>query len=155
LKCVFLFLGKTRQAYLHEGIEDYASRLARYVEVDIRVLKERCSNRDTDEVIRRKGAEVLLAQCRPGSFTVALDPGGKQYDSPGLARQLGAWQDQGKREITFLLGGHVGLDHTVIKAADALWSLSRLTFTHEMSRLIMLEQLYRAWNILAGGHYHK
>jgi len=155
LKYIFLFLGKTRQTYLHEGIEDYASRLSRYVSVDIRILKERYSNRDADEVIRRKSSQLLLEQCAPASFKVALDPGGKQYDSPGLARQLGAWQDQGKKEITFLLGGHTGLDRSVIEAADALWSLSRLTFTHEMSRLIMLEQLYRGWNILAGGHYHK
>jgi len=155
LKFVFLFLGKTRQPYLHEGIEDYADRLARYVDVDIRVLKERYSHRDADEVIQRKSAELLLAQCGSGGFKVALDPGGKQYDSPALARQLGAWRDQGKREIIFLLGGHVGLDGSVLQAADALWSLSRLTFTHEMSRLIMLEQLYRSWNILAGGHYHK
>ncbi len=155
MKFVFLFLGKTRQAYLHEGIDDYAARLRRYAQVDIRVLKERYSNRDTDEVIRRKGARQLLRQCPAGSFKVILDPGGKQYDSPGLARQLAAWQDQGRKEITFLLGGHLGLDRSVIDAADALWSLSRLTFTHEMSRLIMLEQLYRAWNILAGGHYHK
>jgi 23S rRNA (pseudouridine1915-N3)-methyltransferase len=155
LKYTFLFLGKTRQAYLDAGIADYASRLGRYARVEIRIIKERYSNRDTDAAIRRKGGDLLLEHCSPKSFKVALDPGGKQYDSPGLARQLSAWRDQGRQELVFLLGGHVGLDRSVIQAADALWSLSRLTFTHEMSRLIMLEQLYRAWTIVEGGQYHK
>lgn len=155
MKYIFLFLGKTRESYLRRGIEDYAERLGRYVHVDIRVVKERYSNRDTDEAIRRKGTQLLLDQCPSSAFTVALDLAGKEYDSPGLARQVAAWQDLGKREIIFILGGHLGLDPLAIESADALWSLSRLTFTHEMSRLIMLEQLYRAWNILSGGNYHK
>jgi len=155
LKIFFIFLGKTRQSYLEAAIEDYAARLRRYFPVELIVLKEKYHSNASDEVIKRAGAEQLLSRCGERGFKVALDPTGKQFDSPGLAREMKKIEERGLPEVYFLIGGHLGLDSRVIKSADLVWSLSRLTFTHEMSRVIVLEQLYRACTINGGQKYHK
>ena len=86
---------------------------------------------------------------------MALDPAGRTPDSAELAALLTAWEDRGAHTICFLIGGHLGLHHSVLARADLTLSLSRLTFTHELTRLILLEQLYRACTIRAGHNYHK
>jgi 23S rRNA (pseudouridine1915-N3)-methyltransferase len=155
LKFIFLFLGKTRQKYLETAISDYAARLGHFVEVDIVVLKERYNRNASDQVVKQAGSNLLLNRCGKKSFKVALDLSGKQYDSPGLAHMMHGWRERGLREVYFLIGGHLGLDHSAVQAADVVWSLSKLTFTHEMTRVIVLEQLYRGCTITAGGKYHK
>jgi len=155
VKFVFLFPGKTREKYLDAGIRDYAGRLARYVGVELVVLKEKHSHRGPAEQIRRRDAQQLLARTGARGLVVALDPAGRQVDSEELAHLVTGWEDRGAREIFFLIGGHLGLHETVLRRADLVLALSRLTFTHEMSRLILLEQLYRAWTIKAGHNYHR
>lgn len=155
MKFMLLFLGKTREGYLNQGISDYVDRLRRYVPVEIKVLKANHSKNDSDRVIMSREAEQLLAYSKSSSFTVALDPKGREYDSHELASVLEGWENRSLQTITFLIGGHLGLDKTVLDHADLIWSLSRLTFTHEMTRFILLEQLYRACSIKAGHNYHK
>lgn len=155
MKFIFLFLGKTRERYLDAAISDFVGRLDRYVETDIAILKERYSHNDPDEVVRRAGGDTLLSACGNKGLKVALDLSGKQFDSPGVASLIRKWQERGQRDIYFLIGGHLGLSRTVVQQADFVWCLSRLTFTHEMTRMILLEQLYRACTINAGGRYHK
>lgn len=155
MKFIFLFLGKTRQEYLAAAISDYAARLGHYVGVDIIVLKERYSRNASEREIKKAGSALLLNRCGRKSFKVALDVSGRQFDSPELAHVLQGWRDRGLREVCFLIGGHLGLDHGIVQASDVVWSLSSLTFTHEMTRMIVLEQLYRACTITAGGKYHK
>ncbi len=155
MKFTFLFLGKTRARYLDAAISDYAGRLGRYVDVEIVVLKERYSHKDPEDVIRKAGGEILLAACRDDGLKVALDLSGKQFDSPGLAAELRQWRERGRRNVYFMIGAHLGLPRQVVRRADLVWCLSPLTFTHEMTRMILLEQLYRACTINAGGHYHK
>ncbi len=154
MKFVFLFVGRTRERYLDAGIRDYAGRLARFVKVEIRVVKERHAHRGPDEQIRLQDAEQLLARTDRG-LVVALDGSGRQPDSGELARMVTGWEDRGVRQVFFLVGGHLGLHRSVLERADLVLSLSRLTFTHEMARLILLEQLYRAWTIKAGHNYHR
>ena len=86
---------------------------------------------------------------------MVLDPAGRTPDSEELAALLTGWEDRGLHTLCFLIGGHLGLHQSVLARADLTLSLSRLTFTHEMTRLILLEQLYRACTIRAGLHYHK
>jgi 23S rRNA (pseudouridine1915-N3)-methyltransferase len=148
------FLGKTKEGYLEHGIRDYADRLRRYLPVEIRVLKEP-GRLEPEAVLLAREAELLLAQAAPASLTVALDPAGREQTSEELAATLAAWEHQGLRTVCFLIGGHLGLDARVRGQAGQLWSLSRLTFTHEMCRLLLLEQLYRACSIKAGHNYHK
>ena len=154
MKFIFPFLGKTREEYLDAGIKDYAKRLSRFVQVEIVVLKNRSPKNIPDTVFKQQEAERLLDKIKPSSFIVALDTRGKETDSPGLARLIDDWEEKGIQTIYFLVGGHLGLHDDVVVKADMVLSLSQLTFTHEMSRFILMEQMYRAWTIKAGRKYH-
>jgi 23S rRNA (pseudouridine1915-N3)-methyltransferase len=155
MKFLVPLLGKTRESYLDAGIRDYAGRLSRFAGVELPVLKERYSRKDPDEVVKLHDAELLLEQANSANLCVALDPKGKSPDSEELAALMTNWENQGIGTVCFLIGGHLGLHCSVLQQADMLFSLSRLTFTHEMTRMILLEQLYRACTIKAGHKYHK
>jgi 23S rRNA (pseudouridine1915-N3)-methyltransferase len=154
MKFIFLFLGKTREHYLELGIRDYAERLGRFVQTEIVVLKEKHNKNAAIDVVKRRDADLLLERCQGQSLKVALDPGGQNFTSEELAALFPAWEDRGVQTVNFLLGGHLGLHERVRQQADLVLSLSRLTFTHEMSRLVLLEQLYRGCMINAGRNYH-
>lgn len=150
-----LFLGKTKQDYLAAGIDDFCRRLKRYAEINVRVLKDvKPASKPSLKIKQEEGA-LLLAHLAPKSFLVVLDPGGRQLSSEKLAVCLGDWRDCGRNHITIVLGGALGLSAEVLDRADLLLSLSTMTFTHEMARLLIVEQLYRAFNILNGTGYHK
>ncbi len=154
MKFEILFLGKTREKYLEQGIRDYAERLRRYIPLEIKTIKLKHGRNDSDQVIMKKEADLLLDRTATG-YLVALDPAGHEQRSEEMASAITGWENRGLQTITFLIGGHLGLADKVLKRADLNWSLSRLTFTHEMSRFILLEQLYRACSIKAGHNYHK
>ena len=147
-------LGKTREKYLDAGIRDYAGRLRRYAEVEMPLLKERHVHGAPDERIQWRQAEELLACCAGAQLLVALDPAGRALSSEELAALLSRWQEQGRAVIAFLIGGHLGLHRSVLDQADYRLSLSAMTFTNEISRLLLVEQLYRACTIQAGHKYH-
>ena len=155
MKFLVPLLGKTREPYLDAGIRDYAARLGRFATVELPVLKERHSRREADEVVKGHDAALLLEQATAAGLRVALDPSGRMASSEELAQWLAQWERRGIATICFLIGGHLGLHRSVLEQADLILSLSRLTFTHEMTRLLLLEQLYRAWTIKAGHNYHK
>lgn len=119
------------------------------------MLKERHSHKDADEVVKMHDAALLLEHAAPAGLRVALDPTGNTLNSEEFAALLTAWENRGVSTVCFFIGGHLGLHQTVLERADMTLSLSRLTFTHEMSRLILIEQLYRACTIKAGHKYHK
>ncbi len=151
----FLYLGKTKESYLAAGIADYTKRLTRYIPADIRVLKEtRIKKGDSEKLQVEKESEFLLQHAHE-SYIVCLDRTGRQMDSLELARQVENWEMQGQKKITFIIGGPLGLSPKIIEKADLVLSLSPMTFTHEMSRLLLMEQLYRACTIKAGEKYHK
>ena len=151
-----LFLGKTKEKYLAAGIEDFRKRLSRYAEVEIRTLKEKKWGRgEPENKIKAEETERLLASCGQPTLIVALDPGGRQASSEELAQLLQQWEEQGHRKITLVIGGPLGLAPSIHQSADTILSLSAMTFTHEMARLLLLEQLYRACSIRAGSQYHK
>ncbi|MCI5140261.1 MAG: 23S rRNA (pseudouridine(1915)-N(3))-methyltransferase RlmH [Candidatus Electrothrix sp. ATG1] len=154
MKILIPFIGKTKEKYLDQAIQDYTGRLQRYLPVEIKVLKSRFGKNDADRVIMAREAEQLLPHAASASLTVALDPAGREQTSEEVAAALRSWEDRGVQTLCFLIGGHLGLDEKVRQQADQIWSLSRLTFTHEMTRFILLEQLYRACSIKAGHNYH-
>ena len=119
------------------------------------MLKERHSRKEPDEVVKANDAALLLELTAAASLVVALDPAGRTPDSEELASLLTGWEDRGAHTVCFLIGGHLGLHRSVLARADLVLSLSRLTFTHELTRLVLLEQLYRACTIRAGHRYHK
>jgi len=155
IRLEFLFPGKTRESYLAAGIDDFRRRLANYAEVEIKVLKEVRPGRKPDPQVRQEEGQALLARLAPKTLAVVLDPGGRALTSEELADRLADWEESGRRHLSFLVGGALGLAPEVLARADYTLSLSRLTFTHEMARLLLLEQLYRAFNIRSGTGYHK
>jgi 23S rRNA (pseudouridine1915-N3)-methyltransferase len=155
LRFELLFLGKTKEIYLAAGISDYAKRLNRYITTDIRILKEgRVKKNEPENMLIERESDLLLQNVQ-GSCLVCLDRTGIQPDSLDLAVQVEKWEMQGQKKITFVIGGPLGLSPTILSRADLVLSLSRMTLTHEMSRLFLLEQLYRVCTIRAGEKYHK
>jgi len=155
MKHELLFLGKTKEPFLADGIDEYAARLGHYTAVGIEILKEkRKPGQDEAALVATEGAQILAA-VRPGALVVALDGGGQALSSLELAALLSRWEERGVKLVNYLLGGHLGLADSVLLRADFCLSLSKLTFTHGMARLILLEQLYRAYTIKAGEKYHK
>lgn len=152
IECVFV--GKTSERYLDDGITDFCKRLRRYVPVTIKIVKDSKSKASAAEIIRLEGQGILKAVPKQ-SFLIALDPKGKKLSSEALARQMSQWQLQNRQTVVFVIGGSDGLAAEVLLQADFTLSLSAMTFTHDMSRLILLEQLYRAYSIIAGSKYHK
>lgn len=156
MKLLLNFLGKTREPYLEAGIKDFRSRLGHYARLEIKILKDvRRIKGEPDSRFIQQEADILLGAVPKGSLVVALDAAGRQLTSRELAGQLGRWQGEGRPAVSFLIGGPSGLAASVLQEADLVLSLSRMTFTHEMARLILLEQLYRAYTIRAGEKYHK
>lgn len=154
MKILCLFLGKTTEKYLEQGIADFHQRLSRYCEVSIKIIKER-KGKIADQARIMEEGRLLLGEVPAGSFTVALDPLGKELTSELFAAHLQQWQLQNRKGMCFIAGGPCGLSAEVRQSADLVLSLSQMTFTHEMVRLILFEQIYRAFSILAGTKYHK
>jgi len=150
-----LFLGKTRESYLADGIKEYVKRLSHYLKVEIKTVKEeRIKKGEPDKAIIERQSRNLL-QYVQDAHLVCLDRTGRQLESPELAGQLEKWEMQGLKKISFVIGGPLGLSAEILQKSDLILSLSRMTFTHEMTRLLLLEQLYRACTIKAGEKYHK
>lgn len=154
MKYEILLPGKTKESFLGEGIRQYTKRLKHYAPIDVKILKIK-KVEGSEELIKQKEGQQLLAHLGPSTFSVALDSGGRQFSSTGLAREIEGWEQRGVKYVTFLLGGPFGLAPEVLEQADMRISLSTMTFTHEMARLFLLEQLYRAYTIKNGEKYHK
>jgi 23S rRNA (pseudouridine1915-N3)-methyltransferase len=155
MKFELLFLGKTKDSFLSEGIDEYYSRLIHYVSVSIKTLKIKNKEQWNDTITRQQEGKLLLTHVPTGSLKVVLDSRGRQFTSEKMADLLERWEQQGIKQVSFLIGGALGLSDEVILEADLLFSLSKMTFTHDMTRLFLLEQLYRAFTIKAGEKYHK
>ncbi len=147
-----IWTGKTRDARLRALIDDYAERLSHFVRCEITELKEPGR---TDKTGIDKETKRISDALRPGSLTVLLDPEGSEWTSQQLAAQVRSWEGSGVKEVAFVIGGPNGLAPGLMARADKRWSLSRLTLTHEMARVLLLEQLYRAFTIVHGLPYQK
>jgi 23S rRNA (pseudouridine1915-N3)-methyltransferase len=147
-----IWTGKTRDARLRALIEDYAERLSHFVRCEVTEIKERGR---TDKTGIDNETKRISDALRPGSLTVLLDPAGAEWTSHELAAQVKSWEDNGVKEVAFVIGGPNGFGPELLARADKRWSLSRLTLTHEMARVLLLEQLYRAYTIVHGLPYQK
>ena len=155
MRLELLFLGKTKETYLAAGIEDYVKRLSRYLKLEIKTVKEGKIKKGVPENFLIEKESKNLMQSVKGAYLVCLDRTGTQMDSLALAAQLERWEMQGVKKISFVIGGPLGLSAAILNKSDLVLSLSPMTFTHEMTRLLLLEQLYRACTIKAGEKYHK
>jgi len=148
-------VGRIRDPHLAALCADYQGRIVRYGHrLELVEVKEEPGSRPADLVIGRE-SERLAAKITAGAWTVALDLGGEQYSSPQFASRLGSLADQGINRVCFVIGGALGLSAALAESCRWKLSLSRMTLTHEMARLVLLEQLYRANTILRGEPYHK
>ncbi len=152
LKFKFIWAGHTKEAWLAQGIEEYLSRIKRYHATDVVETKTR-KGKTKKEMIRDEGTALCRA-LPPRAFNIALDERGKMLSSTGLASLIGRIEDEGRRELAFVIGGAYGLSKEVLDACSMTLSLSPMTFTHDMARLILAEQVYRACTIRAGTAYH-
>lgn len=149
------FLGKTKKSYIEDGINDFVHRLSYYVPVEIKLIKVKSLKGRTDEQVRENDSILLDNSVAPGNFRVVLDSRGILISSEELAELITKLEHQNVKQVSFIIGGPLGLAEEQIKHADRVISLSKMTFTHDMTRLILLEQLYRAFTIKSGEQYHK
>ena len=155
MKLKFLFIGETKEKYLAAGVRDFLDRIQPYLPVEKVIVKGVKAHDERAGEVRTEDTRRLLAAVRPDDVFVHLDPGGREMTSPELAIWLEERMNRGGKTICFGLGGPQGLDDAAAKRADLRLCLSRLTLTHEMSRLVLLEQIYRALRVIAGHPYHK
>ena len=155
MKILFLVIGKTDEDYLITGIKKYVGRLGHYVSFEMKEIPD-IRNRKTLSEEQQKKAEsyLLLSQLQTGDRIVLLDEHGKQYNSVEFSETVEKMMASGAKRLVFLIGGPYGFSEEVHAKANAEWSLSSMTFSHQMVRLIFLEQLYRAFTILKGEPYH-
>ncbi|HHU83312.1 MAG TPA: 23S rRNA (pseudouridine(1915)-N(3))-methyltransferase RlmH [Firmicutes bacterium] len=145
-------VGKIKERYLQEGIAEYRKRLRPYARLTIEEVPDE-PLRDGGKKARETEGERILARAGASAYLVALDRGGKVYSSEEFAAWLGEREMAGK-EVVFVIGGTTGLSEQVLEKADTCLSFSRLTFPHQLFRLFLLEQIYRAFKILRGEPYH-
>jgi 23S rRNA (pseudouridine1915-N3)-methyltransferase len=138
-----LMLGKTRRPEIRDLLDDYAARIRRFAELEMNELRE-----DSAAALRR-------IEIAPGATVMLLDAAGKEYSSEQFALWLGGCRDRGARELAFLCGAAGGFPDALAKRATTKMSLSPLTFSHELARLMLAEQIYRAFATLAGHPYPK
>lgn len=149
-------IGENKFPYLRKGEADYLSRLSRYCKVHFACVPgTKMVSSLSPSAIQKRDWEILKNAMPKRKWCVVLDEKGKEYTSEEFAEILQKWQSQGISTVFFAIGGPFGLGETASKEADFVLSLSKMTFPHELVRLILLEQLYRAFTILQGEKYHK
>ena len=144
---------------LRDGIAEYVKRLSAYTSVQwIEVADERTpdgASHAEEERIRRTEGERLIKRLPSDAFVIALAIEGKEMDSVSLSRRMADWMSGGKSHFVFVIGGSLGLSDEVMRRADLSLSFSKMTFPHQIMRLLLLEQLYRSFRILNNAPYHK
>ena len=133
--------------------DDYLKRLSRFVKCEIAEFGE--SRSGDKKVDIAKDSKRITDGLHEGAFNVLLDPQGIEWTSEQLAEEMQRWQDSGTKEVTFIVGGPNGVSSELSERVSKRWSLSRLTLTHEMARVVLFEQLYRAYTIIHGLPYQK
>jgi 23S rRNA (pseudouridine1915-N3)-methyltransferase len=152
-------IGKIKERFLQDGIAEYSKRLGAYCRLEIVELKEESfkeplSDKERLQIVTKEG-ERILGQLGSRSFVFVLDVQGKALSSEAFAEQISGLAVQGVSQVDFVIGGALGLSPAVISRADFILSFSNFTFPHQLMRLILAEQLYRAMTIIRGEQYHK
>ena len=144
------------EPFIQEGCEFFAERIRRYAALNLIVVpEEKIPSRGKREYIREQEGRRIRAKIRPEVFTVLVDERGNSLSSEAFARSLETWSSSGLKEVAFILGGPYGLDDSLKEKADFRLSLASMTLTHGLAKMLLLEQIYRAFTILRGEPYHK
>jgi 23S rRNA (pseudouridine1915-N3)-methyltransferase len=148
-------IGKTNEPYVKEGIAEFTKRISKYFPVEWTIIPVPKNAGMLSEMdLKKKEGEIILQWLRQEDYLVAMDEHGKQWTSEALAGFIQQRATESTKNLVFLIGGAFGLDEQVLKRANYKWSLSHLTFPHQLVRLILAEQIYRACTILRNEKYH-
>ncbi|MBO3098900.1 23S rRNA (pseudouridine(1915)-N(3))-methyltransferase RlmH [Gelidibacter pelagius] len=150
-----LAIGKTDHQQLQMLIDDYQKRLGFYIKFDFEIIPDLKKAKNlSEEQQKQKEGELILAKLTNSDILILLDENGKQYDSVGFSVHLQKYMNSGIKQLVFVIGGPYGFSQDVYHKANGKISLSKMTFSHQMIRLFMIEQLYRAFTILRNEPYH-
>ncbi len=159
MKITLVAVGKIKEKFFADAIGEYGKRLSRYCKLEIiQVADEKTPDKASEaqaRQIKEKEGERVLAQIKEGSYVIALAIEGKMASSEELAEKMERLGIEGKSQVVFVIGGSLGLSEAVMRRADESLSFSRMTFPHQLMRVILLEQIYRSYRIIAGDPYHK
>ncbi|MDC3309278.1 23S rRNA (pseudouridine(1915)-N(3))-methyltransferase RlmH [Crocinitomicaceae bacterium] len=148
-------IGKTTVPYLKEGELEYEKRLKHYLKFERIDLKElKSSKKQSHEILKKNEAELILKTIKPNDVVIILDEQGADYSSEDFSKWLNKKEITGLKQLIFIIGGAYGFDKSIYERANEKLSISKMTFSHQMIRLLFLEQLYRAKTILNGEKYH-
>ncbi|PIR78545.1 MAG: 23S rRNA (pseudouridine(1915)-N(3))-methyltransferase RlmH [Candidatus Magasanikbacteria bacterium CG10_big_fil_rev_8_21_14_0_10_36_16] len=153
-KINIITLGKLKEKYWSDAEQEYLKRLSIFTKTNIIELKEeKFDEKSNHEVIKEKEAEKILKAIHKNSYVIVLDKEGKQFSSEELSKKIIEFKNS-STEISFVIGGPLGLAESILNIAKEKWSFSKLTFTHQMMRVILLEQIYRSFMISEDRKYH-
>ena len=159
MKISIITVGKIKEKYFTMAIEEYSKRLSRYIKLDIiEVADEKTpdgASYTEEEQIREKEGERILKNVKDDAYVITLEIEGSMLDSVELSKKINSIGVSGKGHITFIIGGSLGLCKSVKNRADYMLSFSKMTFPHQLMRVILLEQIYRSYRILNNEPYHK
>ena len=159
MKITIISVGKLKKKYLKQGIAEYTKRLSSYANVSIVELADekapKTLNEAEMELVKRKEGERILGAIQADTYVITLEIEGKQLTSEQLAAKLDELATYGKSKVAFVIGGSLGLSEEVMQRSDFALSFSKMTFPHQLMRLLLLEQVYRGFRINRGEPYHK
>lgn len=159
MRITLITVGKIKEKYLKDAIAEYAKRLSKYCKLEmIEVADEKTpdnASKITEHAIRAKEAERILKYVKDDAYVITLEIQGEQLTSEKLAEKIEKLGIQGTGHIIFIIGGSIGLGEEVLKKSDYALSFSKMTFPHQLMRVILLEQVYRSYRIINGEPYHK
>lgn len=155
MKFQFWAIGKNHEPYVKPGVEDFTKRISNYYKAEWNIIPvPKNAGMMSEMDLKKKEGELIMEWLEKDDYLVALDEHGKQMSSEGLAGFLQKTSNRSVKRIVFVIGGAFGLDELILKRADFTWSLSELTFPHQLVRLMLAEQIYRACTIQKNEKYH-
>ena len=159
MKITLITVGKIKEKYLKDAIAEYSKRLSKYCKLEIvEVADEKTPDQVSENVerqIRQKEGERILRYVKDDAYVFTLEIGGTMLDSVAFAKKIETLGIQGKSHLIFIIGGSIGLGEEVLRRSDYALSFSKMTFPHQLMRVILLEQVYRSYRIISGEPYHK
>ena len=159
MRITLITVGKIKEKYLKDAIAEYTKRLSKYCKLEIIEVADEKTPDNASEVvehaIRVKEAERILRYIKDDAYVITLEINGKQLSSEEFADKIDKLGVQGTSHIIFIIGGSIGLGEDVLKKSDFALSFSKMTFPHQLMRVILLEQVYRSYRIISGEPYHK
>ncbi|HEX6190790.1 MAG TPA: 23S rRNA (pseudouridine(1915)-N(3))-methyltransferase RlmH [Chitinophagaceae bacterium] len=155
MKISFWSVGKNHEPYIKPGVEDFTKRISKYFKVDWTIIPPpKNAGLLSENDLKKKEGQLILEMLGKDDYLVALDERGKSLSSASLATFIQARANESTRQLVFFIGGAYGIDTSLLQRANYTWSLSPLTFPHQLVRLILAEQVYRACTILRNEQYH-